>query len=140
MSTSPPPMSHHSDVKVERQAIERLLGDLFALNPHIAKEFSYEKKLARVTIRVMSSIPWRENYKEQFIRVCLIHGVSEKMLTYFRIPLDEHWQLRLRFMLMRAHEEAKLVKLCECGGLLHMKHGSRGDFFACTKCRYKENV
>ena len=110
--------------RVDRQELERILGDEFILNPHIGKEFAYERTSGKVIVRVLSSIPWRENYSEKFIRVCLLHGVTEKILTYFKIPKDSGWMYALRIRLLQAQEEAQMVRYCYCGGLLHLKHGN----------------
>ena len=129
-----------SEFRIDRQELERILGEEFVLNPHIGKEFAYDRIQGKVIIRVLSSIPWRENYNERYLRVCLLHGVTEKILTFFRIPRDSGWVYGLKIRLLQAREEAAMVRYCYCGGMLHLKHGRYGDFIACTKCEIKRNV
>ena len=127
-------------MKVKRQEIESVLGEEYVLNPHVGKEFTYDKRDGRVMVRVLSSIPWRENFNEKFIRVCLLHGNTERILTWFKVALNDKWVVNLKFRLLQAHEEAKLVRFCVCGGFLHLKHGRNGSFIACTNCSFKRNV
>ncbi|MFH0989921.1 MAG: hypothetical protein V1799_07890 [bacterium] len=125
---------------IRRQEIEEALGDSFILNAFVSKEFAYDKKLTLVTIRVYSTIPRMENYREEFIRVCMLHGISERLMTWFRVPRDFRWRTNLGLRIRQIIEEGNAVRYCECGGLLHVKRSAYGKFVACTKCQFKQNV
>ena len=56
-----------------------LLGDDFVLNTLVMKEFAFDWKLQFVTVRVLSSIPRMENFGEEFIRVCMLHGSEREV-------------------------------------------------------------
>ena len=122
-----------------REMIE-LLGDEFVLNTLVAKEFAFDWKLQLVTVRVLSSIPRMENYGEEFIRVCMLHGISEKLMTWFRVPLNDRWRQNTMLRIGQVYEEAGLVRYCPCGGLIHMKRGPFGRFEACTKCTWRRKI
>lgn len=125
---------------VRQWEIEEVLGEGFVFNSHVSKEFAYDRKGLLVTIRVYSSIPRMENFREEFIRVCMLHGTSERLMTWFRVPRDKRWKENLRNRLVQIGEESNIVRHCTCGGLLHVKRGPFGRFLACTKCRYRDNV
>ena len=127
-------------VRPRLREMTELLGDDFVLNTLVAKEFAFDWKLQLVTVRVMSSIPRMENFGEEFIRVCMLHGVSEKLMTWFRVPLDDRWRQNTMLRIGQVYEEAGGVCYCPCGGLIHLKRGPFGRFEACTKCKWRRKI
>ena len=127
-------------VSITFKEMRETLGQRFQFNPQVEKEFTFDYEIGRVVLRVLSSIPKMENYNEAYIRVCMLHGMSLKLMTWFRVPKDTRWKLNLTMRVSQIIEEATQIKLCECGGLLHIKRGVFGRFLACSDCRFKRNL
>lgn len=127
-------------VSLTRMAIEAVLGESFAWDPHVQPEFAYDMNLPLVVIRVLSGIPRFQRIERPVIRILVLQAATRQVMVAFRVPVDKRWEFNLRDRLNQLYEEVRGIRYCDCGGLRFRQRGPYGVFIACSTCKYRQAV